>query len=251
MRTERGSGKHVHWVNGTGTAVVSGQLVLVGTNLVGVASVDIAAAGAGDVMVAGEHEVLKTVAEGWAAGDVLYFVTATAMLSNVAGNAVAGLASKAAINGATTGLVILTKGQLAAPGGAAVTTASLANAVADQIASLTVTAGAEGAHARTITVQAKDAQGNNLAARVLLDLLVNATSQDTAPTATATDTFAGPTAGIIVQTVTAKAAYRVQTDNTGKYVFVLTHNDAGSNRFIQAACQGLVATSGAIAFDAV
>ena len=251
MRTYRGEGKDVQWVNILGAAVVAGRGVQCGSGIAGVLQNDVAIAGTGTAQIAGEHEVLKTSAQAWVIGDVIYLITATGVFDNTGGNVVAGVAAKAAANPSATGNVILTKGQIVAPGDAAVTAAKLANAVADQIASLIVTAGVEGAHARTITVQAKDAQGNNLAARVLLDLLVNATSQDTAPAATATDTFAGPTAGVIIQTVTAKAAYRVQTDNTGKYVFVLTHNDAGTNRYIQAACQGLIATSGAIAFDAV
>lgn len=251
MRTERSTGKRLTWTNTTGLDVASGQLVLIGTTGVGVACTDIPNLATGELAVSEEHEVAKTVAEAWAQGDVLWLVVATGMLSNVAGNAVAGKATKTLPPGTATGFVKLTDGVLSAPAAATVTAASLANAVADQLANLSITAGAEAAHARTITIQALDAQGNALAARVLLDLMVNPTNQDTTPTATGTDVFAAPTAGIIVETVVALAHYRVQTDANGQYVFEITHNDAGTSRFIQAACQGLVATSGEIAFDAV
>ena len=47
------------------------------------------------------------------------------------------------------------------------------------------------------------------------------------------------------------AEYIVQTDATGKYVFVLTHNDAGTNRYIEATVGSVVTSSLVIAFDAV
>ena len=248
MKTYRSTGSTMIWTNATGSDVAGGDLVLVGTG-VGVAVTDIADGASGAVNVAGEHEVAATTAETWTQGQVLYLDDTTHKLSNVAGDAVAGKATKAKAEDATTGLVSLTPGILDSPAAKSVVAGSLADALAVKLAALAITASAEVAHARTITVQAKDAHGEDLEARVMLDLWVNATDQDTAPTATGTDTFGAPDSGVIIQTVTDKAHYRVMTDENGEYEFVLTHNDAGSNRFIQAACQGLVATSGQIVFD--
>jgi len=128
--------------------------------------------------------------------------------------------------------------------------AGLAAAVQDLMPTLTITASAEAAHARTITIQAKDAAGNNLSERCAVNFWVSTTAYG-APTATGSDTFAGPSAGGILRTLTAKADYFVQTDATGKYVFVLTHNDAGSSRYVMAEIDGKIYASGELAFDAV
>ena len=151
----------------------------------------------------------------------------------------------------TTGCVKLEAGVLSAPADKAVTVAKLADAVQDDLPTATVTAGAEVAHARTITVQFKDAAGNDLAEQRMVRMTVNPTSALAPPAATGTDTFGAPSAGTIQQTVVDKADYWVMTDGTGKYVFELTHNDAGSSRWI-AACVGSKAVSSAeITFDAV
>ena len=128
--------------------------------------------------------------------------------------------------------------------------AGLQAAAQDLIPTLTVTASAEAAHARTITIQAKDAAGNSLAERCAVNFWVSTTAYG-APTATGTDTFGAPSAGGILRTLTAKADYFVQTDATGKYVFVLTHNDAGSSRYIMAEVDGKIYASGEFAFNAV
>ena len=128
--------------------------------------------------------------------------------------------------------------------------AGLAAAVQDLMPTLTIAASAESSHARTITIQAKDAAGNSLAERCAVNFWVSTTAYG-APTATGTDTFAGPSAGGILRTITAKADYFVQTDATGKYVFVLTHNDAGSSRYVMAEIDGKIHASGELAFDAV
>ena len=128
--------------------------------------------------------------------------------------------------------------------------AGLQAAAQDLIPTLTITASAEAGHARTITIQAKDAAGNNLSERCAVNFWVSTTAYG-APTATGTDTFGAPSAGGILRTLTAKADYFVQTDATGKYVFVLTHNDAGSSRYIMAEVDGKIYASGEFAFNAV
>jgi hypothetical protein len=133
----------------------------------------------------------------------------------------------------------------------AVSVAKCADAIQDRVLTGTVTAAAEAAHARTITVQLKDAAGNNLAEQRLIRLCVNPTAALAAPAATATDTFGAPSAGTIHVTRTAKADYEVMTDAAGKYVFALTHNDAGSNRYIDAYADSKPISSAAIAFDTV
>jgi len=120
----------------------------------------------------------------------------------------------------------------------------------DLTPTLTITAAAEAAHARAITIQAKDAGGNVLAERCAVNYWVSTTAYG-APTATGTDTFGAPSAGGILRTHTAKADYFVQTDATGACVFELTHNDAGSSRYIMAEIDGKICASGEIAFDAV
>jgi hypothetical protein len=129
--------------------------------------------------------------------------------------------------------------------------AGMADAVQDAIPSVAVTASVEVAHARDITVQLKDAAGNNLAEQRLVRVMVNPTAALGAPAATGTDTFGAPSAGAIYQTVTAKADYWALTDNTGKYVFSLTHNDAGTSRWVAVAVGSKVVSSAELAFDAV
>lgn len=121
----------------------------------------------------------------------------------------------------------------------------------DRILTGTVTAAAEAAHARAITVQLKDAAGNNLAEQRLIRLCVNPTASLSAPAATGTDTFGAPSAGTIHRTITAKADYEVMTDATGKYVFELTHNDAGTSRFIDVFADSKPISSAELAFNAV
>ena len=128
--------------------------------------------------------------------------------------------------------------------------AGLQAAVQDLMPTLTITASAEVTHARTITIQAKDAAGNALAERCAVNFWVSTTAYG-APTATGTDTFGEPSAGGILRTVTAKADYFIQTDATGAYIFVLTHNDAGTSRYIMAEIDGKIYASGEIAFNAV
>jgi len=129
--------------------------------------------------------------------------------------------------------------------------ANMAAAVQDLMPTMSITAGAEAAHARLITFQVKDAASNNLSEYCIIRFFINATASYTAPSATGTDTFGAPSAGAIMVTNTAKADYTVVTDATGKYVFELTHNDAGTSRFVTAQLGAKAVVSGEITFDAV
>jgi len=128
---------------------------------------------------------------------------------------------------------------------------TLADAVQDQLPTITITAGAEASHHRQITVAVLDSAGNALAEYCVLRVFVNATSAYAAPAATGTDTFAAPNPGAILVTHTALADYTVVTGAAGTYSFLLTHNDAGTNRHILVTMDGKTYVSGAIAFDAV
>lgn len=106
-----------------------------------------------------------------------------------------------------------------------VTLAKRADAVQDLLPALTLTVGAEnspGADDRQVTVQVKDAGGNNLAGVFLLRLWVS-TADKGAPGGTQTTTVA---TGTTIQTVAANQDLWAETDSTGKAI--LTLNIAGA-----------------------
>ena len=114
-----------------------------------------------------------------------------------------------------------------------------------------ISATAEATHARTISVQIdRNAMGlsQGLAA---INLWVSATAAFGAPEATGTDTFGAPSAGTILRTYTALADYLVQTDANGLYTFELTHNDAGTSRWVMVEIGGKIYCSNELTFDAV
>lgn len=119
----------------------------------------------------------------------------------------------------------------------AITAAKLANAVADQIASVSVTVEDQTDGTGDITIQLKDAQGNNLAARAVVAVWFSATAHG-APTDLG-DIAAGT--GAILAEITADALALVATDATG--LAVLTHTmDTPGALHCMAAVQGLVGT---------
>lgn len=69
-RTYRSPGDVIPWTNGTGAAVVSGQLIPIG-NVIAVALGDIANGSAGEVAIEGIHEVAKVSAADCVAGTLL------------------------------------------------------------------------------------------------------------------------------------------------------------------------------------
>ena len=115
----------------------------------------------------------------------------------------------------------------------------------DSIPNLNVTAGAEVAHVRAITIQARDAGNNSLAERMKVRLWI-ATSDFGAPSAT--DNTVALTTGTQLQQIVANADYEAISDAAGKVVFNLTV--AGTvNRYVLAEIDGRIYSSGVIAFD--
>lgn len=98
-------GETIEWTNGTGSAVVSGQVVVVGS-ILGVCAVDIANAATGTVYTEGVFSVPKLPATVFAQGDGAMWDASGANFSKevAAAGDVAGAAVvwKAAGNGATT-----------------------------------------------------------------------------------------------------------------------------------------------------
>lgn len=123
---------------------------------------------------------------------------------------------------------------LATPADAAVTTAKLATAVAQKIPTVAVSIADAGSHVATVTIQAKDAQGNNLAARVGVRVFFSATS------------FGAPTdlgavvasTGAVLKADTTDALLTCVTDATGLLVLSYTLTGAG-NIYAHAEAGGL------------
>lgn len=96
-------------IAGGGTAVVSGELVIIG-GLVGVAVTNIAVGETGSVNLTGVYSVPKA-SGAITQGAKLYYVTADKNLSTTAsGNTYVGFANKAALTGDTTVELILANG---------------------------------------------------------------------------------------------------------------------------------------------
>ncbi|MGL6290681.1 MAG: DUF2190 family protein [Silanimonas sp.] len=90
-----------------GTAVVSGQVLVIGT-LVGVALANIAAGQTGSVQVAGVFELPKVPADVIAQGALVYWAAGTSQITTTsAGNTLAGKAAYAAAAATTTVQVLL------------------------------------------------------------------------------------------------------------------------------------------------
>jgi predicted RecA/RadA family phage recombinase len=100
-------GKRITWTNGTGTAVASGDLVVIGLR-VGVASVDIADGASGAVAMEGVFEVPKEAALVVAQGDLLYCDATSGELDKTdAAQTLAGYAFAAAAGAASVVMVKL------------------------------------------------------------------------------------------------------------------------------------------------
>ena len=107
-------GDVISWTNGTGSAVVSGQLIAIGA-LVAVALVDIANGDMGSVGIAGQHAVTKIAGTAWVQGDKLDLDLSAASIGKgitpAAGDVTDGcVAGFAAASGDVLGEVILTPG---------------------------------------------------------------------------------------------------------------------------------------------
>ncbi len=99
-------GKVMPWTNGTEAAVVSGEVVVVGT-LVGVALGDIAIGVTGELALEEVWEVAKEAPLVIAQGDVVYWDATAGEIDKTATNVLAGKAFAAAASAATTVLVKL------------------------------------------------------------------------------------------------------------------------------------------------
>jgi hypothetical protein len=138
--------------------------------------------------------------------------------------------------------VLCTPGVLVTPADASVTPAKLADSLADVLPALSVTVANAGTPngTATVTIQAKDAQGNNLAARVKVEAWFSATSYG-APTDLGTLTA---TTGTILKAHTTDALIEAVTDATG--LLVLSYDlTADGNLFCMATATGLCAAGNA------
>lgn len=103
----------------------------------------------------------------------------------------------------------------------------LVAALADALPTATANVSAEATNVVTVTIQIKDAQGNNLAEKCVVDFWLS----DTAGGAKTADTFTGAgvaaTTGVIVNEWTADTHCRCITDANG--ALVLTFTETGAN----------------------
>jgi hypothetical protein len=126
-----------------------------------------------------------------------------------------------------------------------VSVAKAAAAVQDLMPNALVTAAAEVANVRAITIQTRDAANNALAAHEKVRVWI-ATADYGAPDAT-NNTF-GLTTGTQLRELTANADYEVISDAGGMVVFDLTVA-ATASRYVLAEIDGRIYSSGELAFD--
>ena len=116
----------------------------------------------------------------------------------------------------------------------------------DLMPNLNITAGAEAADKRTITIQARDAGNNDLAERVLVRVWIDDADYGT-PDA-AGNTVAVET-GTQIEAITADAYYMILSDATGLVEIGVTVAGAAS-RYIMAEIDGRVYSSGEVTWAA-
>jgi len=202
-------------------------------------------AGPGEIMgaltVRGAHAVTGALTVGGALG-----VTGALTLPLVNGRIWVGNSSGVAAAVAVSGDVTISNAGATTIGAGKVTSAMLATAAQDQIAYLTVVgADLAAAGTGTITIQAKDAAGNNLAARCLVRTWIG-TADDFGPDAV---TDYSVTTGTSKEEVTANAEYLAITDATGKIVMAVDNSGAGTV-YAWAELGGRIVASGAVVLTA-
>lgn len=107
MDTFKQKGERIAYTNATSSAISAGDVVVIGA-MIGIAVDDIAVGAAGVLEVCHVHNLAATAADDWAQGAQLYWVTATAKLTDTAGsNTKAGRAAAAKAAAATTATVLL------------------------------------------------------------------------------------------------------------------------------------------------
>lgn len=99
-------GDVVNYTNGTGSAIASGDVVIIGS-LVGVALVNIAIGATGSVQLEGVFSVAKTTPLAIGQGDKLYWNTGTSKVTKTATDTPIGVAFEDAASSDTTVLVSL------------------------------------------------------------------------------------------------------------------------------------------------
>lgn len=116
----------------------------------------------------------------------------------------------------------------------------------DVVPQLAITAGAESADERTITVQAQDAAGEDISGRFLIRVWID--DSEYAPPDSAGNTVSIDT-GTIYETETANAAYKIITGTDGKIEVGITISGAAS-RYIMAEIDGRIYSSGEVIWAA-
>lgn len=119
--------------------------------------------------------------------------------------------------------------------------AGLSASLANRIGYLTVTASDDGDGTGSLTIQAKDAAGNDLAEHVLMEVWIG-TADDFAPDAV---TDFSVTTGTQREELAANAAYRVISDASGTVVMNIDNGGAGT-LYAWASLGGRVASAGPI-----
>ncbi len=123
---------------------------------------------------------------------------------------------------------------------------ALADEIADLLNYVTFSVGAEAANAIDVTIQVKNAKGDNVEAVRVLELWLS-DSAGGWETATTPDTSVAVQAGVAMDVPTANERLRVMTNASGVAVIRITHS-AAHTWFMGAKLQDIVTYSGAIAF---
>jgi hypothetical protein len=163
-------------------------------------------------------------------------IAAAAAGNGLEGGAGSALAVK--LDGAT--LAVSASGAKVADNGVAV--GQLAAAVQDLIPNLTITAGAEVADKRTITVQARDAANNNLAQRFMMTVWISTVEYGMPDS---TNTTAIVETGAIYAPHETDVGFDVISDANGRVAIGFTIIGAAT-RYIMAEVDGRIYSSGAL-----
>lgn len=197
--------------------VASGAGCLVG-NLFGIAATTAVSGADVEIKTSGVFDIAKTSAQAWAVGDLIYWDNSGKVATTVAtGNKLIGVATAVAANPTATGGMRLNGAPIIPIAGELDTAAGVA--------------AAGGANVAEVTITAKDAAGNTVAAVHHMDVWLSDAADGqglTATTASGTVT-AKAASGIVLSTYTAKKALRVQSLKTG--VFVLEITDTAKTAF--------------------
>lgn len=114
--------------------------------------------------------------------------------------------------------------------------------------SASFTAAAEATNAIAVTIQLKDVNGTNLAAKTACKVWLSDTAA-AAPSGTAPNGSTSFTTGTTLKEVTTKVLWDVVTDSAGRLVLNIT--DSGAPTFyVNVACGAVIASSSAVTFAA-